>query len=406
MTKCGGMKWEQVALGDVCEFRRGLTYKKSDEVLVSKNAILRANNITVETGEINFDEIRFISDEIDIPLSKKVIPGCLLVCTASGSKKHLGKIGIVEADSNYAFGGFMGILVPTECVLPKYLFYLTRSDLYRDFIDALSDGMNINNLKWSQLSQFQVSIPPLPEQKRIVAVLDEAFAAIATATANTMKNIANAQELFDSELHRLFSQKSDGRVKKKLGESGITQTGTTPKTSHKENFGEFIPFIKPGNFRKDGSLDYNHQGLSETGLGSCRLIKSGSVLMVCIGATIGKVGFTDRDICVNQQINACTPTNNISPKYIYYQMLTSSFQRLVKVNAGQTTLPIINKAKWSNISVLIPPLPEQKRIVAFLDKLSAEKQTLVDIYGTKALALAELKQSLLHQAFTGELTSK
>ena len=152
--------WTVATLGDLCQFRRGLTYKKSDEVASSRNAILRANNITVETGEINLSDIRFIRDEIEVPNSKKVARNCLLVCTASGSKTHLGKIALIEDDLSYAFGGFMGLLVPSDTVLPKYLFWLTRSHLYKDFISDLSDGININNLKWAQLSQFTVPSPP------------------------------------------------------------------------------------------------------------------------------------------------------------------------------------------------------------------------------------------------------
>ena len=165
--------WTENTLGDLCEFRRGLTYKKSDEVSVSSNAVLRANNITAETGKINYDEVRFIRGEIEIPESKKVVPGCLLVCTASGSKKHLGKIGLIEDDSDHAFGGFMGLLVPSERVSAKYLFYLTRSICYRNFIDDLSDGVNINNLRWSQLSQFPILLPPVSHQEKVTAFLDK-----------------------------------------------------------------------------------------------------------------------------------------------------------------------------------------------------------------------------------------
>lgn len=165
--------WTETTLGNLCEFRRGLTYKKSDEVSASSNAVLRANNITIETGEINYDEERFIRSEIEIPESKKIVPGCLLVCTASGSKKHLGKVGLVEDDSGHAFGGFMGLLVPSERASAKYLFYLTRSADYRNFIDDLADGVNINNLKWAQLSRFPISLPPISEQKRITVFLDK-----------------------------------------------------------------------------------------------------------------------------------------------------------------------------------------------------------------------------------------
>ena len=172
-------------MGDVCDFSRGLTYKKSDEVSESNNAVLRANNITLETGKINFDEIKYISDDIKIPESKKVKKGSLLICTASGSKKHLGKIGLIDSDIDFAYGGFMGMLTPKNNVDSKYLYWVTQSKAYFDFIQRLTDGANINNLKFSQLTNFPVPMHALEEQKRIVAILDQAFADIEQARAKT-----------------------------------------------------------------------------------------------------------------------------------------------------------------------------------------------------------------------------
>ncbi len=194
-----------MTLGDLCEFRRGLTYEKSDEVSASQNAILRANNITVETGKINFDEIRHIRDEVEIPDLKMIKPGCLLICIASGSKKHLGKAGLVEDGSNYAFGGFMGLIVPSKQLLAKYLFWLTRSSFYRDFITNLSEGTNINNLKWNQLSQFLVPTPPLPEQKRVVEFLDKLSAKQQALISIYETKINALSELEQSLLHMAFT---------------------------------------------------------------------------------------------------------------------------------------------------------------------------------------------------------
>lgn len=154
---------------------------------------------------------------------------------------------------------------------------------------------------------------------------------------------------------------------KKLGELGVTQTGTTPKTSEKENFGNYIPFVKPADFNNDGTLNCENEGLSEVGLKKARCVKAGSVLMVCIG-TIGKCGFCTKEVTMNQQINSLTPLADVDYKFIYYQMLTENFRRRALSNAGQTTLPIINKSKWSELTVLLPLLPEQQRIVAILDE--------------------------------------
>ena len=157
-------------------------------------------------------------------------------------------------------------------------------------------------------------------------------------------------------------------VKKKIREIGKVQTGSTPKTSERGNFGNYVPFIKPSDFFKNGSLEYENQGLSEVGLKQSRLVDKESVLMVCIGATIGKVGFTEKNVTTNQQINSLTPLNGDCAKFLFYQMLTQDFQQKVLSSAGQATLPIINKTKWSNLSLYLPSLLEQKRIVSIVDQ--------------------------------------
>ena len=178
--------WREAPLSEVVEFRRGLTYKKSDEVDFSDNAVLRANNVDRDTGALNLDDVRYIDPAIQIPEKKLVHPQSLLICTASGSKAHLGKVALIQSDRRFAFGGFMGLLVPSNQLDAKFLFYLTRSRRYDDHISSLSDGANINNLKFKDFGQLLVPIPPLEEQKRIVAVLDQAFAALDRATEHSL----------------------------------------------------------------------------------------------------------------------------------------------------------------------------------------------------------------------------
>jgi type I restriction enzyme S subunit len=121
-------EWEVKTIGDVCEFQRGLTYTKSDEVDVSDNIVLRATNIDLSTNLLSFDELKFISNKVVVPRSKIVKKGAILICTASGSKSHLGKVAFVDGDYGYAFGGFMGMLAPLNGLLPKYLFHLMTSE--------------------------------------------------------------------------------------------------------------------------------------------------------------------------------------------------------------------------------------------------------------------------------------
>jgi type I restriction enzyme, S subunit len=193
----------------------------------------------------------------------------------------------------------------------------------------------------------------------------------------------------------------EGWTQSTIGSLGMVQTGSTPKTSQKGNFGTFVPFVKPGDFAADGSLNYSNEGLSQTGVAGSRLIPQDSVLMVCIGATIGKVGFSEMDVCTNQQINALTPNDNVSHKFVYYQMLTPWFQRAVLQNSGQATLPIINKTKWSNLCVCLPPtLSEQGRIVSILDEAFSGITTAVAHAEQNLASARELFENHLNAVFT------
>ena len=284
----------------------------------------------------------------------------------------------------------------------NYLFHCLKYLNLQRVAKGVKPGINRNDVYG-----MSVRVPELKEQKRIVAILDEAFEGIDAAIANTEKNLLNADEMFNTYLKLTFTQKIGTWSKKSLAEIGRIQTGATPKTSDKDNIGTHIPFIKPGDFRKDGSLDYENEGLSKLGLTQSRLIRSGSAVMVCIGATIGKAGFADRDISANQQINAITPGDGIAGKFLYYQMISDGFQRQVIHNSAQATLPIINKTKWGALFLLLPPSRlEQEQLVGKLDRLSSEIQRLKETYRKKLASVADLKQAILQKAFAGKLTAR
>ncbi|MDE8653729.1 restriction endonuclease subunit S [Novosphingobium album (ex Liu et al. 2023)] len=286
----------------------------------------------------------------------------------------------------------------------RFLFYGINSHLKA--IEDATTYTTVKHLSSKQIHAIEFLFPPLEEQRRIVAVLDEAFAAIATATANAEKNLANARELFSASLANVLDGQRKGWLLTSLRSLGKTLTGNTPKTSVAANFGDHIPFIKPGDFRPNGSLDYGNEALSVQGASASRLIPADAALMVCIGATIGKSGFTETEVTANQQVNAFIPRAGLSGKFAFYQFLTARFQRAVLSGSGQATLPIINKSKWSDLEIYVPDdTREQQAVVDLLDATMLECEALEATIRKKMIALDALKQSLLHRAFTGELTA-
>lgn len=281
-------------------------------------------------------------------------------------------------------------------------------------IDFIHSGTSIPQLTVPMIKNYEIPVPPLPEQQRIVAYLDQTFANLNQAKANTLQNIKNAKELFETELQFLMG---NGKLKvdsgeweeKKLKEIGITQTGNTPKTNEPDNYGDYIPFVKPPHFLKDGTIDTKDSFLSEKGLKSGRLFKENTILMVCIGATIGKTGFSTIPVSSNQQINGLTPSKEHEPSFFYYALISKFFQSkvLAEGSGAQATLPIINKSKWENLTIPFPKsLQTQQAIVSKLDALKTQTQALEKTYQTKLNNLEELRSGILKRAFSidnGEL---
>lgn len=164
-----------------------------------------------------------------------------------------------------------------------------------------------------------------------------------------------------------------------------------------------MPFVKPADIMPFNPINYREEGLSQKGVSCSRLIKSDSVLMVCIGASIGKTGYADRDCTCNQQINALIP-NGFDGRYLYYMLSSDKFKKKLMEDAGQATLPIINKSKWENLSICVSlSLSEQREIVMRLDLLAEKIKMFEQNYTQQIADCAEMRQAVLREAFEGRL---
>ena len=378
--------WQTKTIGDVCEFQRGLTYAKGDEVDVSDNVVLRATNIDLATNLLIFDELKYISDKVVVPESKKVKKGSLMICMASGSKSHLGKVAFIDDDYGYAFGGFMGMLTPLSGVFPKYLFHLMTSEDYKDFIGALSDGANINNLTFDKLKVFPVPVPPLAEQQRIVGLLDEAFEGLATAKANAEKNLQNARALFESHLQSVFTQRGPGWVEKKLENLGAIRTGKRD-ANHQVEDGPY-PFYTCA-FGQFKSPTFSFDGPS--------------IILPGNGANVGKVFFHDGKFEAYQRTYVVNELSQaIDPRFLFFCFSANWPGWIATKQFGSATNYIV-VGDLKAFPVPTPSLPVQEATVEQLESFTEETQRLARLYERKHAALEALKKSLLHQTFTGEL---
>ena len=174
----------------------------------------------------------------------------------------------------------------------------------------------------------------------------------------------------------------------RLGDTGISATGKTPRTSNSSFFNGEIPFIGPGQITVNAEILPAEKTLTEAGLLQSTEALSNDILMVCIGGSIGKAAIVNRQAAFNQQINSIRPLL-INHKFLLSSVLAKRFHdELINSSTGSAT-PIINRGKWDLLLVSLPPLLEQQRIVAkvdelmlLCDQLEQQTETSIDAHAT------------------------
>jgi type I restriction enzyme S subunit len=380
------------SLGEICKFQGGSQPPKSNFIYEPKN------------GYIRFLQIRDFGSENNhtyIPEDKKN-----KICNSDDIMigRYGASVGKILRGRRGAYNVALMKATPLNSLVNKeYLWNYFKSPIFQDNLEKVASRSAQDGFSKDDIFDFKVPLPPLPIQQKIVEKLDAIFAEIDKARAAAEANAKNAEALFQSYLTQVIEGGSEDWREFQIKELGKVITGNTPKTSEPENYGDFISFVKPGDFNSDGTIDLEKQKLSQIGMSVSRVVKEKSALMVCIGATIGKCGFVEVDVVTNQQINSVTPNSDFSHKFIYLQMLTSSFQKKIINSSGQATLPIINKSKWESLTMKFPPLSKQLEIVERFENLRFETQNLKNSQLVKIRNTHLFKQSILKQAFNGEL---
>lgn len=404
--------WRWCYVGDLFLHNTGKAQNSSGSTNGTIRKFITTSNLY--WGEFDFTKVKempFTDTELERCTVKK---GDLLVCEGG----DCGRSAVWDYDEEVCIQNHVHRLRAYRDVNIYYFYYLFY--LYKNTGRLRGRGVAIQGLSNEAIHKVVFPLAPLEEQHRIVAKIEELLPYVDRyATAYEKLEQFNAkfpedmkksilqyaiqgklveqrpeegtgEELYQqiqTEKQRLIKE---GKIKKekplaeiaedeipfdipenwkwvRLSTIGITQTGNTPSKSHPEYIGIDIPFITPGDIL-NGQICYSNQALSLLGKEVARVCCAGSIMQVCIGGSIGKAAITYREVAFNQQINVVSPIACLS-EYLFAVMQSAYFTTSMKERAGGTATPIINRGLWDSLLIPLPPLAEQRRIVAKLEEI-------------------------------------
>src|SRR3972149_1530622 len=263
----------------------------------------------------------------------------------------------------------------------KFLFYYLR--LIEKKMDEKGTGTTFKAISGEVLRSISINVPPLPEQHAIVSKIEQLFSELDKG----IESLKTAQQQLKVYRQSVLKWAFEGKLTNenvregelpegwkwaKVKDIGKIETGTTPSKSNPEFYANDFPFFKPTDLEAGINVRVANDNLSNEGIKQARYLKSNSILVTCIGATIGKTGLIKVNGACNQQINSITPHESFVPEFVYYQVISHWFQEQIKMNAVATTLPILNKSKFEKLDFIYCPKDEQYQIVQEIESRLSE----------------------------------
>ncbi len=403
--------WQTKKLADLVEVQNGYAFSSKD-YSESGHFLMRIGN--VQNGYISTADPKFIKLPSDGSLQRFVLSEGDILVSLTG---NVGRVGVVQAEHLPAAlnqrVARISIRKDSPATREMLLLFLC-SDWFRGELIGAGHGAAQQNVSTKDLVEIEIPVPPLAEQQRIVAILDEAFAGIATAKANTEKNLQNARAIFESYLNDVFTQRSEGWLHKPLGELCDFLNGFAFKSEDAVTASK-TQLIRMGNLY-GGKLDTERNSVfyPDSFADEYRrfILNEGDIIISLTGTTgkedygfAVKVPESDRSFLMNQRIAKFDSIreDKVNRDFLLHYLRSRAFLDKLYPTANGT-----RQANLSTVTMKMLPVPlcstyEQQKIVAVLDSLSAETKRLEDIYKNKLTTLDELKKSLLHRAFSGEL---
>jgi type I restriction enzyme S subunit len=327
-----------------------------------------------------------------------------IVITAIGT---IGNTHIVrESDRFYFKDASVLWMKRISDVSSQFINLWLKSPLFFDQLDK-GNGATVDTLTIQKLQSVRLCVPPLPEQHRIVALLDETFDGIATAKANAEKNLQNARALFESHLQSVFTEAWQAGELVTLAELATDITDGDHMPPPKAPSG--VPFITIGNVAKDvRRIDFADTFMVPReyfdALKPNKKPRVGDVLYTVTGSFgIPILVNEQRDFCFQRHIGLIRPKTDVSSEWLFYLLMSPQIAQQATAGATGTAQKTVSLKVLRGFKVPHIPLTMQKAATSTLSNLANETRRLESLYQRKLAALDELKQSLLHQAFNGNL---
>lgn len=384
--------WEINKLGEVCDIIGGGTPAKNIAKFYEGN-ILWATVRDMKSEIISETEFK-ISEEAVQKSSTNIIPkGNVIIATRVG----LGKTCLIQFDT--------AINQDLRGVIPKkskqldvgYLFQWFKSISH--LIIQEGTGATVQGVKLPFIKDLPIPLPPLPEQQRIVTILDEAFAAIAKAKANAEQNRQNAKALFESYLQGVFENGKGIWEEKTLDEVCEFRNGA----AHEQYIDESGKYI----LVNSKFISANGEKFKRTNSALAPLFVNDIAFVmsdVPNGKALAKCFLVNKNntYTLNQRIGAIK-SKVLIPEFLVYQFNRNKY--LLNFNNGENQTNL-RKGDILKCPLWVPSKEDQQTIVRQLDTLRTETQKLEEVYQQKIYDLDELKKSILQMAFAGELKTE
>lgn len=363
--------WEYKKLGEVANFFRGLTYSKNDEAENSNVRVLRSNNIDLNTMSLTFDEMKFLKSDFIIPQSKKLKGNSIFICMSNGSKQHIGKVAYIDHDMDFAFGGFMGLIVPKKEILSKYVYYICRSSIYRKFLISVGNGIGITNLKFTDLDNFSFPVCSFVRQQEIVSELD----LLSGVIEKEKKQLEELDLLAQSIFYDMFGDpvtNEKGWEVKKLADIATSKIGLTYKPENVSENGTIV--------LRSSNIQGNVIALDDIVRVDCSIkdnqwVKDGDILMCSRNGSFKLVGKVAMIKNLPEQMTYGAFMTVIRSQYNAYlfAFFKSPAFRAQLGCAGTATINQITVKMLNDISLPLPPLSLQQSFAAKVEAIEALK---------------------------------